>query len=275
MLMFMLTFLFWNLARRDIADTVAALARENDVDVLILAENAIRATTLLRRLNPPGSVRYHYAPSPSGLPSKVQTFFGYSPEFIRPLTEYSPRAAIWRINLPSREEFLLCTLHLPSKLHMRESDLAQESALLNRFIRDEERAAGHSKTVVVGDFNMNPFEPGLTLANGFNAVMARDVALQRSRRISGRAHPFFFNPMWNHFGDGTGHPCGTYFHVPSGYASLYWHIFDQVLVRPELISRFDVSNLRILDSYSGGRLTRENGRPFVSDHLPIVFQIDL
>jgi hypothetical protein len=194
--------------------------RENDVDVLVLSESAIPPTTLLQRLNPPGSVRYHYTPSPSGLPSKVQTFFGYSPEFIKPVAEYPPRAAIWKIHLPTREEFLLCALHLPSKLYMGEIDLGRESVQLNSFIRDEEEKAGHSKTVVVGDFNMNPFQSGLTLADGFNAVMTRDVALQGGRRLSGRKYPFFYNPMWNHFGDGADRPCGTCFDIPSGYQSL-------------------------------------------------------
>jgi hypothetical protein len=35
--------------------------------------------------------------------------------------------------------------------------------------------------VVIGDFNMNPFDRGMVNANGFHAVMSRQIAALRSR----------------------------------------------------------------------------------------------
>ncbi len=268
----MLTFLFWNLARRDIPDAVARIVLENNVDVVLLAENRIPAVSLLRRLNPSDHVRYHF--TPSLVPTKVDIFFGFSPDFITPHAD-EQRASLRKIRLPGRQEILLCAIHLQSRAVFDESDLTMEAVELNGFIRQAEQRAGHSRTIAVGDFNMNPFSRGLTSANGFNAVMTLKVAQQGERTVAGRKHPFFFNPMWGHFNDGAAKPGGTFYYTPSGYESLYWHIIDQVLIRPELISQFEASSLRILDVYSGGSLTNYSGRPKISDHLPIIFGMNL
>jgi endonuclease/exonuclease/phosphatase family metal-dependent hydrolase len=268
----MLTFLFWNLANRDIAPVVAALALEHKVDILMLVENAIPPARLLRLLNPKGAVRYNFVPS--RIESKIQIFFGFAPQFLQAQTD-TGRATIRKVMLPGRLEFLLCGVHFQSLVIWEERDQALESSELNRIIRTEEIRAGHSRTVVVGDLNMNPFALGLTSASGFNAVMTREIALQGGRRLSEREHPFFYNPMWSQFSDGSVQPGGTFFHNPSGYSSIYWHMLDQVLVRPELVQHFDLSNLKILSQYQRGSLLGKNGRPSVSDHLPITFKLNL
>jgi hypothetical protein len=115
----------------------------------------------------------------------------------------------------------------------------------------------------------------VTAANGFNAVMTREVALRGKRHFSEEDHPFFFNPMWNHFNDGESRPGGTFYQNPSQYPSIYWNMLDQVLVRPELVPYFDLSSLKIMTEHSGGALIGENKRPLESDHLPIIFKINL
>ena len=51
-------------------------------------------------------------------------------------------------------------------------------------------------------------------------------------------------------------------------------MFDQVLIRPDLIERFDFFKLQILESDGKSYLLSENGIPNkgkMSDHLPIMF----
>jgi hypothetical protein len=53
-------------------------------------------------------------------------------------------------------------------------------------------------------------------------------------------------------------------------------MFDQVLLRPSLMD--SLAELRILDSDGQGPLVTERGRPrssTASDHLPILFRLDL
>ena len=238
----MLTFLFWNLAKRDVAEVVAALALENKVDIILLAENRIPVSKLLRLLNSPADAKYNFVPPPISDEPKIDIYFGFPSEFLKPKKD-TRRATIRAVTLPARQEFLLCGVHFQSRAVWTEEDQALESANLNRIIREEERALGHTRTLVVGDLNMNPFSLGVTAASGFNAVMTREVALRGSRTLADVEHPFFFNPMWSKFSDGELAPSGTYYLNPSGYQSNYWNILDQVLIRPDLIQTFDHSSV--------------------------------
>src|SRR5207245_11544049 len=83
-----------------------------------------------------------------------------------------------RARLPARQEFLLVVTHLGSK--GRKSDASQTLAapVFNEVIRRVEGRAGHSRTVLVGDLNLQPFDPAMVGAEGFNAVMTKELALR-------------------------------------------------------------------------------------------------
>jgi hypothetical protein len=70
-------------------------------------------------------------------------------------------------------------------------------------VRDVEKRVGHDRTIVVGDLNMNPFDAGIVGAEGLNAVMTKQIASQGGRKVDAVRYPFFYNPMWSHFGDST------------------------------------------------------------------------
>jgi hypothetical protein len=149
---------------------------------------------------------------------------------------------------------------------------------ISRRISEEERAVGHRRTVIVGDLNMNPFEKGVAGANGLHAVMTRTVALAGERTVQERSYPFFYNPMWGHFGDRLPGPPGSYYYQGSELVTYFWNIFDQVLVRPELLDRFRDEDVRILESAGAVPLISTRGRPdekAASDHLPILFKLEL
>ena len=153
-------------------------------------------------------------------------------------------------------------------------------------IRTVERKAGHERTVVIGDLNMNPFEFGLVNAQGLNAVMTREIAPRRTRTVDAAAYPFFYNPMWSCFGDSTHemHPPSSQDHQPSGtcyYPAAestwyYWNMYDQVLLRPDLLPYFRNRNLKIVISDGETSLLNQKGLPnrsLASDHLPLLFQL--
>lgn len=76
-------------------------------------------------------------------------------------------------------------------------------------------------------------------------------------------------------GDRSPGPPGSYFRGHGGHVEYFWHLFDQVLVRPELMDA--LTDVRILDACAGRALVRPSGRPDkrVSDHLPLLFRLDL
>ncbi len=135
---------------------------------------------------------------------------------------------------------------------------------------------GHQRTVLVGDLNMNPFDLGMVGAQALNAVMTRDLARSEGRVVAGRSYRFFYNPMWGCFGDRTPGPAGTFFYSASNPRSYYWHLFDQVLLRPALMDA--LVELRILEDDGQESLLTDRRRPRsseASDHLPVLFRLDL
>jgi len=101
-------------------------------------------------------------------------------------------------------------LHLPI-LYMGERSQDLECTATALRVREAENQVGHERTLVAGDFNLDPFNTGIVGALGFNAVVHRDTAGRGSRTIRGERYPFFYNPMWNHFGDERA-TAGTYYY---------------------------------------------------------------
>ncbi len=157
-----------------------------------------------------------------------------------------------------------------------DSDQGFWATELVREIRREEGQVWCDRTIVVGDFNMNPFDHGVVAAQGFHAVMTLDLARKLERKLKGRSYPFFYNPMWGLFGDRTKGPAGTFYLSTSKPATYFWNMYDQVLLRPGLAG--DLKEVRIID-HDGveSLLTRYNlpEKSLGSDHLPILFELDL
>ncbi|HGJ66428.1 TPA: hypothetical protein ENS27_13780, partial [bacterium] len=71
---------------------------------------------------------------------------------------------------------------------------------------------------------------------------------------------------------------GTYYYPNAEHESLFWYMFDQVLIRPELLGRFKNEDLSILTSDNEISFLNENGTPdksIASDHLPLLLKLDL
>jgi hypothetical protein len=168
-------------------------------------------------------------------------------------------------------------VHLASKLHQSDdSQILECAALVGRIVEREDQV-GHRRTVLVGDFNMNPFESGMVGAAALHSVMSRQVSSRGSRTVQGQVYPLFYNPMWNHLGDSRGDTAGTYFYDNAQHVNYFWNTFDQVLLRPELAEHFDPNGLKIVTSAGDRILVRPDGRPDntnSSDHLPIVFELE-
>jgi len=197
----MISLLFWNVGRLSRHTLIARLARANDVDVILLAEVADEPIDLLKELN---KTRANYFFSPGIGNTKILAFTRFSDQFFRPCAE-TDRLTIRRLALPGLEEILLAVVHFPSKLHWSERSQAMECTELGAEIRKEEEIAGHQRTILVGDLNMNPFESGMVSAAGLHAVMDPRIARDGSRVVQGREYPFFYNPMWGLLDVGSDH----------------------------------------------------------------------
>ncbi|HXX22973.1 MAG TPA: endonuclease/exonuclease/phosphatase family protein [Terriglobia bacterium] len=270
----MTRFLYWNTNRKPLTSTVRTLARAHEVDVLILSEFPSSPASMLQSLNAGARPDFQFA---FGLCERIRIFTRFSSSFLKALYE-DDRVSIRHLALPAQRQILIVAVHQPSKLFWSEDSQAFECTELSRTVIEQETKVGHRNTILVGDLNMNPFEKGLVSADGLNAVSSRRVASRGSKRVRSRQYPFFFNPMWAHFGERTGHPAGSYYYERAELVNYYWNIFDQVLVRPDIMDRCDGDGIRILTKAGDASLLRDNGTPDserFSDHLPLMFEIEL
>ncbi len=270
----MVSFLFWNLNNKNIEDIVAKIALRNNIDVIMLVEVSFGPVSLLEKLNKEGDAIYSYAPGIKE--GKIKIFTRYSESYLIPkFDEEGGRYTIRHLKLPLMTDILLAVTHFISKKEYDENDQAEECGILSDYIKIYEKYVGHTRTVLVGDLNMNPFETGVVNAKGLNAVMVRSIAYNGSRVVQSRVYPYFYNPMWGFFGDYTRCPPGTYYYGRAKHRMFFWNIFDQVLIRPSLLDKFKNDDVNILDSDGDISLLNNLGRPKVSDHLPIMFKLDL
>jgi hypothetical protein len=268
----MATILFWNIDEKPLIDDIVYLCHSHQVDVLILAESKISVVALLEALN--SNIERIYI-SPYNPSSRLSFFFRYAPETIS-LVSDEGGVAIRRITLPTGADILLVALHLSSKLYMSEDDQKFQAVRAANLIQEAESRVGHMKTLVIGDFNMNPFEVGLVGADCFHAVMDQNIAKKRRRTVQGQNRAYFYNPMWGLMGDSSPGPSGTYYYSNSVYVNYFWNTFDQVLLRPDLLDAFSKENLAVI-SKVGGRdlIINQKISSASSDHLPIMISLSI
>jgi endonuclease/exonuclease/phosphatase family metal-dependent hydrolase len=179
------------------------------------------------------------------------------------------------ITPPLGPGIIVAAAHLRSKLQADDFDQHIASADFNSQILAAEQEVGHKRTLVIGDLNMNPFDPGMVAANGLHAVMDKTTAYKERRVVQGERYEFFYNPMWSRMGDESRGPPGTYYLDRSGRAiNHFWSTFDQVLLRPDLLKFYNYDRLYVLDQINSVNLLKDGViKRELSDHLPIVIDL--
>lgn len=131
------------------------------------------------------------------------------------------------------------------------------------------------KSIIVGDFNLQPYSRGVSGIYGFNATKSASKAMKKSRIVDGERKYFYFNPIWKLMGD---HRVvqGTYYSNSDQQGkSIFWYSFDQILIRPFFIEKFNWNYFDIVEQTKSYRFVR-NGvidKHHYSDHLPLKFEI--
>lgn len=262
----MLKILFWNLNRKDLRSLVCEAVKAEDVDVVLLIESGVTRSEVLDSLQTEITDQFHI---PNSIENRFQVF---SKDRALDLSEFHDAR---RISLRKLKwaglELSLGVVHLvDARNNDMEERQSQVEALSHELRRREERV-GHQRTILIGDFNMNPFDRPMNLARGMNAMMTRKCVERGNRTSADGDYTFFYNPMWSLFGDGNPGPSGTYYHTGSSRGMFGWNMLDQVLLRPSVADLLE--SVRILDSIGTISLRTSLNRPTQSDHFPILLTL--
>ena len=246
--------LFWNINRKDLRVLLCEATKACSADVVVLIEASENSADTLATLKSNVSPDFY---QPSSTAGRFQLFCrdaGLS------LTEFygGDRVSLRRL-LYKRTEFILGLVHVVDRHNWDPMNQSTQVTLLAQELQQYEQKRGHSRTLLIGDFNMNPFDQAMTMAAGMNAMMTKKCVTRGSRTSQSRKYTYFYNPMWGLFGDNTPGPSGTYLSLQLVERRYGWNMLDQVLVRPDAIPWF--KGVTILRNAGDTRLHRNSGRP--------------
>ena len=247
---------FWNLNRRDLRSNIVRLCAVHDPDILILAESVYEDKKLVTDLSKNSNAKFY---ADMNFSKRIKIYSRFNQDRLEPLFDdgyVTIRECIPYLGLP----FMLVAVHLPSKLHATETDQLMVACDLARIVKELEIEHSIDKTVIIGDFNMAPFEPGMVSASGLHAMLDKDIVKKLTRTVRGKIYPYFYNPMWSRLGDLSKGPPGTFRYNKAVELNHVWHTYDQVIMRPPLMNCFSDDDLIVID---------ERG----SDHFPLFFNL--
>ena len=266
----MITLLFWNIAKNRVClEHLPCLARKHEVDVFILAECPDGVN--LDELNALGIGNYQLELNAN---AKVQAITRLDLRaFIHRYTSLGREMAVWSTVIPNTAfEILVAGVHLTSKFGgTTEADQTVIASEIIAELNEAEDREQHRNTVMIGDFNMQPYDPGMINLIGMHGLMTQRLADRPDRKYRQKLRRSFYNPMWGLFGDRTTGPPGSHYWEASVLSNTHWGILDQVLLRPGLTEY--LKNVVILDSDSHHSLIDGKGIPsskHLSDHLPVL-----
>lgn len=260
---------FWNVNKNcNIDDFLEQMVLENDLDILILAEYNGNIKEFSERFCAPNKT---YRQLQTLGCDKISGIV--NAKYIQEQLTTESRYCLVNIK-SSYFSFIFGMIHGEAKPHADDEDRA---ATFTRFYKDIEKNEEKIKienSIIVGDLNANPFERNVIGAHTLHAIPFREEVIKPTRVVSGETYKKFYNPMWKFFGKDSP-PYGTYYYNSSKIVNYYWNIFDQVIIRPSLITAFNEDDLIILTQIGGKSLIDEHHKPNkdYSDHLPLIFKI--
>jgi hypothetical protein len=170
---------------------------------------------------------------------------------------------------------IIISVHLPSQMYQSMDGLKSYI----RSFRDEidvEFGNSSSKDIlVIGDFNINPFEKPMIDFDGFSASNSRK--LRRSATHLKSTRELYYNPTWTLYGKNN-FPGTKYFKRPSGSAFdiLEHHFLDQVLVSFSLSQKIVSECVKVLEVTTNKMFFDiPSNSVLLSDHLPLIYEYEI
>ena len=258
--------LFWNLFRKENSRYIHAILKDHRIDIAIFCEHQ---NTFFdhRRMDRDGYTIEHGL----GANEKLIALF-------RKSMKYDVNREVFRYTLYSftlnDEPIIIAGVHLEDRRNHKEGSRLITLEHLAQDINELERRLGSRKTVVIGDFNSNPFEAGMIHKRGLNAVLFKSL-IQRKEvvRYEGKDYRRFYNPMMLTLSEENKEYGSCYY--SANEESLYWNTLDQVVVRKELMDK--LVKVEFLKEVGDRSLLTKSGIPSkrISDHLPLIVEVSL
>lgn len=254
--------MFWNMNNQTSNIELIKLIGKYKPDCVLVAESKICLEETILEL------KYDYVSSI--IHNKPKISFIYNSQTIseaKILQEHKNRLFAYSIKYESLE-FMIIGVHFVSKLNFDKDSQLCECIDYMEQVRSLETNHNCKNTIIIGDFNMNPFDIGMIAGNAFNSVVSEAIAMKGKRIIQRKEYEYFYNPSWKIYG-GAEKVFGTYYLKNPDHSSFHWNIYDQVLVRPTVLLENNVNYCVITDN-----ACFSTEKKAASDHSPIYAEIE-
>lgn len=167
------------------------------------------------------------------------------------------------------------SIHLPSQMFQHMDSL---KGFIRDFRADIDSEIGQSqdtRIMVIGDFNVNPYEKPLIDFDGFgatNSTMARTKINHLTKEIT-----TYYNPTWQLY-NRVKFPGTKHFRRPSGssYDIIEFHYLDQVVISQMLNSDLDSYKIDVIEKTGATIFYNETkNKTEISDHLPLLYEFKI
>lgn len=272
----MVTFVSWNLGKQISTEYIVRVATYRKVDCFLVAGNASLLGSILDALGRGWECLSEYSGRPETAVIARQGVVSLEGPVISALNQ---RLQILPLSSRHGEPMLLAHAYLrdpcsfPTETMLREARAAERAMTIANCLRDAEETTGIRRTILAGDLRVDPHHSSVVGVLGLNATEPYELTVQPKIRNESGSRRRFVNPMANRVGKREGEPVGTDFILcsPNGPS---WHIYNQVLLRPEL--SHSLREIEILANDGRELLVTPDGLPDCSrgiHHLPVLWRL--
>jgi len=262
--------LFWNTQKKPLASEITELIAEEDCDIAAFCETDEKTVVdAIGALEIQHNRTYLFQTTPGC--DRIKVILKKEINGITLLNQHK-YFSLMKLTKPGKE-LIIGFVHLPSKMHHSLDEIRRASELLNCQIQEEEAAHGINDSLIMGDFNVDPFEMPMISFTGMSATNSIDCMNKDVITRAEESKRLFYNPMWSLYSSHSERP-GSHKFRRFGEDVINWHFLDQVIIRPSLINKFDFKALKLIFNTTSFMFTNRNGRPVASDHLPISCEVE-
>ncbi len=257
--------LFWNINNKSLTNEVAELILESNCDICAFAEMGDETYKgIINNLQESNNIDCYPYPTPGC--DRIKIIIAGQVDEISLLNQHKYYSLI-KVR-KNEHEFILGFVHFPSKFHHSLDELRRASETLCDQIIFEEKMHSIADSIIIGDFNVDPFEMPMVSFSGMGATNGLACSNREEVTRGGEKTRLFYNPMWTLYSLYKDRP-GTHRYSRLGEDVVSWHFLDQVVIRPTLIDNFQLESLKMVKGTENYNYLNNNQTPVMSDHLPL------
>ena len=257
--------LYWNLHKKAIEENIKELIEEQNIDIAIFSE--YNGITLDKLINDKLNNEYKYYKDQTC--DKIILIAKNNIEIQMKRGQH--RYVIYSVKC-EQTSYLMVGIHLPANPYSDEND---RKIIIRDIVTDlkiEETNDKHTNSIIIGDFNCDPFANELVQKDSFNAVLFKKI-LEKKEHVKHQNHYYrlMYNPALNFISE-KNEQYGSYYYS-SGINALYWHCYDQIIMSKSLTESFKY--MEYLHTIGNKSLLKEvKPNADISDHLPLIAEFE-